>query len=88
MKLEAIKQLLETVAEYPTVNMKQAFTKNEVEWIEASCQSVTGNLELAFVQLDQIESIEWFEEIDEAAHAIHQYLNEPALAPSNPLFKK
>lgn len=72
MKLENIKELLETVRQYNTVNIKQTFTKTETDWIEVRCQPNTRILELTNAQT---KAVNYYESIDEAAIAIAEYIN-------------
>lgn len=72
MKLESIKELLKTLCQYNTVNIKQTFTKSETEWIEVRCQFNTRILELTYVQT---KAVKWYESIDEAATVIEEYIN-------------
>lgn len=50
MKVESIKEFLETIFHYHTVNTKQTFTKTETDWGEVRCQPDTRILELTYVQ--------------------------------------
>ncbi len=72
LKLESIKDLLKTICEYNTVNIKQTFTKTETDWIEVRCQPNTRFLELTYVQT---KTIKCYESIDEAATIIDEYIN-------------
>ncbi|AQQ55264.1 hypothetical protein B0X71_18970 (plasmid) [Planococcus lenghuensis] len=75
MKLENIKELLETVCQYNTVNIMQTFTKDETDWIIVRCLPNTKILELTFVQT---QTLEYHESIDEAAGLIATQINSPA----------
>lgn len=72
MKLESIKELLETVRQYNTVNIKQTFTKTETDWIEIKYQPNTRILESIYAQT---KAVNHYESIDEAATAIAAYMN-------------
>ncbi|WP_033541152.1 hypothetical protein [Planococcus sp. CAU13] len=72
MKLESIKDLLETICQYNTVNIKQTFTKTETDWIEVRCQPDTRILELTYVQT---KTVKQYASIDEAAAAIAGYIH-------------
>lgn len=71
MKLESIKELLETVRQYNTVNIKQTFTTTETDWIEVRCQPDTRILELTYAQT---KAVNHYESIDEAATVIAEYI--------------
>lgn len=81
MKLESIKELLATVCQYNTVNIKQTFTKTETDWIEVRCQPNTKILELTYAQT---KAVNHYESIDEAAAVIAEYIQvtSPVATPS------
>ncbi|RLQ84932.1 hypothetical protein [Planomicrobium sp. Y74] len=76
MKRESIKELLETVCQYNTVNINQTFNKTETDWIEVRCQPDTRILELTYVQTKEVIL---YESIDEAATVIAKYMNDTSI---------
>lgn len=67
MELEHIKELLDTVCEYNTVNITQIFSKDDIEWISVRCIPSTCTLEFTYLQEDKTEL---YDSVPEAANVI------------------
>ncbi|TWT11959.1 hypothetical protein [Planomicrobium sp. CPCC 101079] len=69
MSLESIKEILETVCFYNTVNITQTFSKNEQALLTVVCLKNTSTLEVKNLQA---QTVNYFESVEEAAVAIEK----------------
>ena len=74
MSYESIKDLLETVRYYHTVNIEQSFHRGDQAYISVKCLKNTRTLELTYIDS---KAIVLYESIEDAAHAIYEAINTP-----------
>lgn len=72
MSFESIKDLLETVSYYHTVNIEQSFHKGEKAHITVKCVKDTRTLEVTYIDT---QATEHYESIEDAALAIYEAIN-------------
>ncbi|TWT22948.1 hypothetical protein [Planomicrobium sp. CPCC 101110] len=72
MSLESIKEILETVCYYNTVNITQTFSKNEQALFTVVCLKNTSTLEVKNLQTQMVS---YFESVEEAAVAIDKEIS-------------
>ncbi|MGI2329763.1 hypothetical protein [Planococcus sp. YIM B11945] len=69
MSFESIRELLETVCFYHTVNITQTFSKEDQPLFSVVCLKNTSTLEVKNLQT---ETVEQFTSVDQAASAIER----------------
>ncbi|ETP70030.1 hypothetical protein AC739_05670 [Planococcus glaciei] len=74
MSYESIKDLLETVRYYHTVNIEQSFHRGDQAYISVKCLKNTRTLELTYIDS---KAIVLYESIEDAALAIYEAINTP-----------
>ncbi|TWT28236.1 hypothetical protein [Planomicrobium sp. CPCC 101110] len=76
MKLEHIKEILQTVSFYNTVDITQTFSKEDTDHIIVKSVKNTGVLQMTFIQTGQVV---FYQSIDQAAEAVEGNLNSSTL---------
>lgn len=76
MKFEHIKEILQTVSFYNTVDITQTFSKEDTDHIIVKSVKNTGVLQMTFIQTGQVV---FFQSIDQAAEAVEGNLNSPTI---------
>ncbi|PSL42049.1 hypothetical protein B0H99_101297 [Planomicrobium soli] len=71
MKYEHIKELLQTVSFYNTVNITQTFSKENQDYITVKSVKNTSILQMTFIQTGQIV---FYKSIDQASKVIEHSL--------------
>ncbi|WKA54966.1 hypothetical protein [Planococcus shixiaomingii] len=77
MSLESIKEILETVCFYNTVNITQTFSKAKEALFTVVCVKNTSTLEVTNLQTG---AVEYFDSVEEAAIAIEKEIGAYNLA--------
>ncbi|MDN7243788.1 hypothetical protein QWY14_18525 [Planococcus sp. N028] len=77
MSLESIKEILETVCFYNTVNITQTFSKAKEALFAVVCVKNTSTLEVTNLQTG---AVEYFDSVEEAAIAIEKEIGAYNLA--------
>lgn len=76
MKLEHIKEILQTVRFYNTVNITQTFCKEGKNCITVKCVKNKSILQITFIQTGHVV---FFDSIDQAAQTIECNINSSTL---------
>lgn len=80
MSLESIKEMLQTVHYYNTVNITQSFSREDGAIITARCLKDTKILEVTFLEEQKVEQ---FTCMEKAAAAIYRALTTNSLSKSS-----
>ncbi|WP_050182146.1 hypothetical protein [Domibacillus robiginosus] len=73
MSLNHIKEMLKTLCYYNTVEITHTFSKNGQDFLKASCKKNTETIQLTFVEC---QTIEYYDDVEEAASVIEKLINE------------
>ncbi|RNF39041.1 hypothetical protein [Planococcus salinus] len=73
MSTESIKELLETVCRYNTVNIVQVFSNEKEDVVAVSCVKNTSTLKIVFLQE---HTTEYIDSIDKATALIDLHINQ------------
>lgn len=73
MSLKHINEMLKTLCYYNTVEITHTFSKNGQAFLKASCKKNTETIQLSFVES---QTIEYYDDTEEAAAIIEKLINE------------
>ncbi|WNS79385.1 hypothetical protein RRU94_17765 [Domibacillus sp. DTU_2020_1001157_1_SI_ALB_TIR_016] len=73
MSFDHIKEMLETLCYYKDVDIIHTFNKDEEPLLKVSCVKNTKTLQLAFIQN---QTIEYYEDVEEAAFIIGEIIDQ------------
>jgi len=72
MSLKHIKEMLNTLCYYNTVEITHTFSRNGQAFLKASCLRNTETIQFTFVKS---QTIEYYDDVEEAASVIEKLIN-------------
>lgn len=73
MSLKHLKEMLKMLCYFNSVEITHTFSKNGQAFLKASCKKNTETIQLTFVES---QTIEYYDDVEEAAAVIEELINE------------